>query len=187
MLSYFFYYNDFCLTFVDRERKFLAVYKYLATLVLVLVIFRSWSQPENKGWQFLQWGMSEKEVETTVRQLTQQSPTWQANTLSFEYEGTGITCYFEKGLSRVVEKQAFQYADSAQAAQAFDNYYFLLAERLGEAITIHHKASCSKIVSWKFGSTRIKLLFTYASGTAHIATHSNQLQIEMSYWNENID
>ncbi|MCS6833049.1 MAG: hypothetical protein NZ521_05715, partial [Flammeovirgaceae bacterium] len=96
--------------------------KYIATVVFFLSFFPLvWSQSENKGWKFLYWGMSEKEAEATVLQVTRQQPLWQENVLSFPYEGVFVTCYFDKGLSRIVETQEFHYPDSAQTAQAFDS------------------------------------------------------------------
>jgi hypothetical protein len=149
------------------------------------------AQTENKGWHFLTWGMSENEVEKAVDQYTKgnskvfqkQSALNEKPSLNFSFEGTEVSCFFEKGLTQVKEIQHFDYPDSTQAAVAFDAFYYSLAEKLGETITIHDKRAQCKIMSWKFNFTRIKVLFYYSSilGTKNKANH---LELEMTYWQE---
>ncbi|GAB4340794.1 MAG: hypothetical protein OHK0038_20350 [Flammeovirgaceae bacterium] len=162
-----------------------------AFCVLCSNYFTYAQEPNKEGWHFLKWGMSEFEVEKSVNEYTKnktvvekkKSENGESSCLSFDYEGLKVFCFFDKGLSQVKEFQQFNYPDSIQAAIAFDGFYYSLAEKLGETITIHDKRTQSKVMSWKFNLTRIKVLFYYSS-LLEPKNSSNRLEVEMTYWRE---
>jgi hypothetical protein len=180
------YFKFFIIKKLQNNYPIFVISFFLSTLINF-----AHAQDENKGWHFLNWGLSESEVENAVNQYTkgfseiskQVPKDAETPSITFKYEGSEVSCFFDKGLSKVKEIQHFNYPDSTQAAVAFDDFYYSLAEKLGETITIHDKRAQCKIMSWKFNFTRIKVLFYYSSviGTKNKANH---LELEMTYWRE---